>query len=495
MKRILKVTSILGLATVITMFSGVIRAKFLAWQLGPTGVGIIGQAMMYSVFTIQLCSLNMGTGIIKAISRNVVQGRGDRTTIIIDNSYSFQLIASLLFIAAVLPFSMPLTKFIFSDYKYWPYFVGITVVTPLAVYLIGVAGPVFYGFKKITDFTKLTILNTLSGLCLIIALVYFYGVNGVFLQIITISVIGFLTSYYFMKRSLSVTPRLEICLFKNKTTSLASINLFRYGLISFIPASLSMLVMLYLRGLFMKRYGVEANGYYQVVYAMSAYYLPFVTNAMWGHFYPEMCALKSKADINREINQFTRFAVLAASFIAAVGIIFRKFIILILFSDKFLRSCDLLTIQVTGDIFFILFCMFSTSLMARRKFKGVIYIAALGYNAVLISLYAIFSNISSINLLSLNMAIAVSNIILVAVHIVYAGADTGFRLAGKNVSLIVKSGMLIAAVCFIPDKNILITIMKAVMIAVWLFSSVAKEEIAGFAKTIFSSLKAKFTNT
>lgn len=493
MKRILKVTSILGLATIVTMFSGVIRAKFLAWQLGPTGMGIIGQAMMYSVFTIQLCSLSMGTGIIKAISRNVVQKRDDKTTIIVDNSSSFQLIASVLFIAAVLPFSMPLTKFLFSDYKYWPYFVGITIVTPFAIYLIGVVGPIFYGFKKIADFTKLTVFNNLLGLCLIISLVYFFKINGALLQIMTMSVIGFFTSYYFMKRKLSITPKLELNLFKNKITSLASIHLFKYGLISFIPGNVNMVIMIYLRGIFMRDYGLEANGYFQVAYAMSAYYLPFVTNGVWGHFYPEMCALKNNKDINRELNQFIRFALLVSTAIAAVFIIFRKYVILILYSSQFLKAYDLLAVQVIGDIFFILYYIFATSLTARRKFRDVL-ISMVVYNGVLLLAYYILTHFTALNLLSLNMAIAFSNIILAIAAVIYWRFDTGFILSSVNTGLFIKSMCLVTVIFLMPDTNILISAAKAAIAIVWFFVSVTREEASSFTRLLFSSFRGKMVN-
>lgn len=494
MRKILKVTSTLGIASFAKALSGVARAKFLAWQLGPAGVGLVGQAQMYSVFAIQLCSLNMAAGITKDISKNLAVRRENRIPLIVDTAGTLQFIASIIFIIMVLPFSRALTKFLFSDSRYWIYFIGITLTTPWALYLIGMANPVFYGFRKISSYTKLTILHTLIGLILLFIFVYPYKIEGMFTQIIVISIIGFFMSYYFMKKHLSIRPRLALNLFKDMRSRLVSLNLFKYGLMSFIPGNFTLLMILYLRGLFMKQYGVDANGYFQVAYAISAYYLPFVTNGIWAHLYPEICSLKNRDEVNRELNQFARFILFASTSIAACCIILRKYIILMLFSERFMKSYDLLAIQAIGDIFFVLFCMFNASMMARRNFKGVIFIQTAAYNVVLLLSYLLLNNYSKFAFRNLNMAIAMANVTLVIVHMIYAKFDTGFVLAGRNISLFIKSMIFLAIISFLPDVGISTFLMKIAMTIIWILLSVRKDEAKSFGELVFSSLRKKDAN-
>ncbi|MCX5677982.1 MAG: oligosaccharide flippase family protein [Candidatus Omnitrophica bacterium] len=484
MRRILKVASILGVATLVKIFAGAIRAKFLACYLGPAGVGVISQALMYSGLTIQFCSLNMGMGITKYISESIAEKREDKIPLIINTAGTFQLAASLLLIAAVLPFSKDLTKFVFSDSRYWIYFVGITLVTPLALYMIGMADPIFYGFRKIAEYTKLMIWYTVATLVILIAAVYFYRVDGVLVQILIVSAIGFGMASYFLKNKIALAPRIRWGLFKDKESRAVSKQLFKYGLISFIPANVNMFVILYLRSLFMKQYSADANGYYQVAYGISAYYLPFVTNGIWGHFYPEMCALKDNKDINRELNQFVRFAVLVSTAIAAGCIIFRKYIILILFSGQFMKAYDLLAIQAIGDIFFILFCMFSTALMARKQFKGVILISTIGYNAVLLLSYLTLTHFSIIGFRSLNLSIAFTNLMLVAVYMIYSKYDTGFVLTGNNIARIMKSVVFLGIIYFIPDVNIGSVIIKIAVGLGWIALTISKDEARRCAEAV-----------
>jgi len=491
MKKILKVSSILGVATFVKIISGAARAKFLAYTLGPGGLGIVGQALMYSGFTIQLCSLNTVFGITKAVSKNSAREKIGRVSLIVNTAGSLHLITSLIFMIAVLPFSKPLTKFIFSDERYQPYFIGITLVTPLALYLIGMANPVFYGFRKIVEYTKLSIMHTMIGLGLIFVLVYFYKTEGMLAQIIIISIIGFFLSYYYIRTKTPVKPGLNFGLLKDKMSRMTSLYLFEYGLISFIPGNVSMLMALYLRGLFMQRYGVDVNGYYQVAYAISAYYLPFVTNGVWGYFYPEMCSLKTRADINQELNQFIRFALFTATGIAAFTIILRKYAILILFSGKFMQAYNLLAVQAVGDIFFVLFYMFSAYFTARKKFGSVILISTIGYNAVLLLFYYFFTHLSGFDFRSLNLAIALTNLILVLICIVYMRLDTGFSLVWRNLTLFIKCMVLLIVVYAIPDSNILVSAAKTAIVGMWLLFSITKDERRNSLKLVRTYLNGR----
>lgn len=478
MKKILKITSIMGIGTCVKILAGLVRAKFLAWQLGPAGMGIVGQATMYWTYAIQLCSLNIGIGITKEVSESAARGDGERVSRTVNTGYTMQLLASVVFIVAVIPFSLPLSRFVFSDQRYWPYFAGITLVTPFAVFLTGIADPVLYGLRKVPVVTKLVIWYTLLGLGLLIALVSFFKTEGMLTQILIVSVAGCALAYYAVRKNAALAPRPDPAILKERPFRATARGLFEYGFISFIPANVGMFVMLYLRGLFMKQYGVEANGFFQVSYAVSAYYLPFVTNALWGHFYPEMCSLREKEDINRELNQFVRFAIFAAAAIAAGAIIFRRYIILVLFSHRFMEAYDLLAIQAVGDIFLVLFSMFSTALMARRKFAGVLLISTAGYNALLCATYLIMARVPHVDYRSLNLAIAVSNAVIVAAHMIYARIDTGFTVTAKNVSLAVKTAVFVGILLIVPDNTVAAVAGKIALAAAWLALSVTRDEAA-----------------
>jgi O-antigen/teichoic acid export membrane protein len=433
----------------------------------------------------------MGMGIIKDVSEKVAGKDEDGARSVVNIAGNLQMIMSLVFIAAALPFSWWMSKALFADSRYWIYFAGITIVTPLALYPVAFASPVFYGFRKIHEYTKATIIYTLLGLALLAGLVWFYKVDGMFLQIIILSIAGFAIFLGSMKMNIGISPKFDIGMFRNRQTRAASAELFKFSLISFVPGTINIAVLMFLRGILMKQYGIEANGYFQVAYALSSYYLPFVTNGLWGHFYPEMCALQDDDAVNGELNQFVRFTLIASTAIAAGCITFRKYIIYVLFSGEFMKAYDLLAIQAVGDIFFVLFSMFSTSLMARRKFAGVITISTAGYNLVLLGSYFLLGRFLHLGFRNLNVAITVTNVIMVAVFLIHSRKETGFTVSAGNLALSAKCAALISLLILVPDSGMMFTAIKILCACAWLGISLTRNEISGGVTAAVSFFKRR----
>lgn len=491
MRKIVKITSILGTATLVKMFAGVIRAKFLAWQIGPVGVGIVSQALTYSIFAIQLCSLNICTGIVKDVSEALREKDEGMIARIVSTSLTLEVACSLLLIAVVLPFSAQLSKFVFSDPKYCIYFIGITVVTPLAVFITGIADPVFYGLRKIAVYTRVIVYYTLFGLIAVFPLVYFLKTDGMLVQLILAAIGGSLISFYFLRKELGPALKVDLGLFKDRSSRSVMSGLFQYGATSFIMALIVTFTTLYVRSLLIKQFGAAANGHYQVAYSISAYYLPFITNAIWGYFYPEMCALKSNADINRELNQFIRFALFASTAIAALCIIFREYIILALYSREFMAAYGILPIQAAGDIFFIIFYVFTTSLLARKKFKSVMLLSAVGYNATIVAIYITLTKFLMIGFESANIAIACANLAFATALMIYHKMDTGFVLNNNNVKLLIKNAIFIGVIYFLPGTGILAAGAKSLLSVAWLFLAFTRDELKSSYELVTSSIKKR----
>jgi PST family polysaccharide transporter len=491
MRKIIKITSILSIATLVKMFAGVIRAKFLAWQIGPEGVGVVSQALVYSLFAIQLCSLNICTGITKKISESFARNDASETSLVVKTSVAMQFAASILFMALVLPFSRPLTKIVFQDARYWPYFIGITIATPFALFLTGIVDPVFYALRKIAEYTKLMIAYTLFGLCVVFPAVYLFKTEGMLVQIAIAALGGFVIARRFFKKALPVSLRPDFGVFGSTAPRAMMGELFRYGMTSFVMANVNMCVVLYLRGLVIKQFGLAANGHYQVAFALSAYYLPFITNAVWGYFYPEMCALGKNDGYKRVLDQFITFALFISTAAAASCIIFREYIILILYSREFMPAYGLLPIQAAGDIFFVIFFILNTSLLARRRFKTVILASTMGYNAVLVSLYLVFANVFGFDLKSLNAAVALTNIVLVAALLVHHKFDIGFIPSRRNAWLFLKSMALVAVLSFLPGEGVFGILTKVLISLLWLAATVTKEEFKSSMEFLSSSFKGR----
>src|SRR3989338_1663276 len=105
----------MGMATFVVMLVGVVKAKFLAIQLGPLGLGIYSQAVTFFQSADMICGLGIVFGITKYVSeiwqaRNIGGVRRVMTASVFLQSISFLIFFILVFI-----FSKQISQFVFSS--------------------------------------------------------------------------------------------------------------------------------------------------------------------------------------------------------------------------------------------------------------------------------------------------------------------------------------------------------------------------------------------
>ena len=105
MFKLLKATAIVSVATMANIISGLIRAKFTAVTLGPSGVGIFAQAMNFQQFAISVASLSIGLGVVKYVAVYNEEGNAGKVKETLLCGFIMQLFASLIFIAVVFLFA------------------------------------------------------------------------------------------------------------------------------------------------------------------------------------------------------------------------------------------------------------------------------------------------------------------------------------------------------------------------------------------------------
>ena len=105
MKKLYKATAIMGVSTFVAMAIGILRAKFLAITLGPSGVGIFSQAITFFQSAETICGLGICLGITKYVSemwqkRNIAEVKKT-----IMASFALQVVAFFIFFIMVVIFS------------------------------------------------------------------------------------------------------------------------------------------------------------------------------------------------------------------------------------------------------------------------------------------------------------------------------------------------------------------------------------------------------
>ncbi len=484
MKKLFVVTGILGIASLVNLITGLIRAKYMALTLGPEGIGIFSQASYFYIFLSNFGTLGIGLGVNKYVAQNWKEKNIKKTKEAILSSFLLVFLVSFLLIVVALIMAPQLSYFLFASRKYGIYVLMLTASLPFVV-SVSLFTNIFFSLQKIKSYTKAKIISLISGLVFLFILVYLLKLKGAFLYLVLNGIIMGLIFFIVAYRELPKT--LIDSLLKRPFIQLKEIlfwwkKYFNYGAAILTSTVIGLLTVLFLRATLIRKFGPESNGIYQVVFALSGYYLPFLTNGLWGYFFPRMSTFNNKDDIINEINNTFRLLIILIVPSIITFYILRNLFIKMVFSSEFLTASSLFSWQLSGDFFFLLLYVLNTSLISRAFLKEYLLIG-IGYNLSLIIIF--FSTYRTLGIKAIVLSYLLSSIILFLINFIIHKYRIGFKLYSKNYKLIILS-LLLIIFCMIVKDSYLLTLTKITLMVGWFLMIVKKEEIQNLKSLLFS---------
>jgi len=443
----------------------------MAVLLAPAGVGVISQAFSFFTAVSTVTSLGLGAGIIKyiAIYREEKNSLLIRQVILV--SFLLQILISLLSIIAVFYFGREISFLIFSIAGYSKLLILVVLAVPLTtmVYLIT---SVFLSIGNVKAFTASRAWGYLTGVIPMVLLIYFWGIKGGFIQILVVALISFLFClYYFTK----VMPK-EYYLSQNpiefKGLFLTGRTIFKYGFIMLSSTAFASFSLLAIRSLIVHRLGNSVNGYYQVLVALSACYLPFFTNALWSHFYPRASSQTSSVELSKELSDTVRFLSIGITGVIVLVLTVKRYLVMLIFSSKFISALPFMQSQLVGDFFALLSMTLACSVLARGKVK-IYFINALFANLIFFILSAF--TLRHFGLFSVTLSYILAQFVSFTFIYLYHVNYLKLPLSEGALKAILSSLALFIIIILLPDTFIG-SLLKILTLLLWSFAVVKKSE-------------------
>lgn len=471
MRKIFASASIMGISTLVSLIVGVVRSKVMAVLLGPMGVGVISQAFSFLTTASTVASLGLGVGIAKFIPLYEHEKKSLLIKQAVLVSFLLHISISLLWIILIICFPGKISFMIFSTPIYARLLIFVALAIPCATLVYFVAS-VFISLGNIKAFTVSRVWGYLIGLVPMFILIYFWGVKGGFIQIFLVAFVGFIFAlYYFLK----VIPR-EFYLPKefHELSGLFPMGrrIFKYGLAMLATTALASFSILAVRSIIIHRIGTVANGYYQVLVAFSAYYLPFFTNALWGHFYPRINSTDSSAEVSKELNNTVRFLSIGITLCIVALLIFKRYLVLLVFSNKFLNAIPYMESQFMGDFFSLLSITFGCLILAKGKIR-IYFLNALFTSIIFISLSLLMFKHFAIFAVTLSYLMA--QLISASFLYIYYKKYLKLYLSETTLQAILYSLILLTVAVLLPNGERGFY-FKTLALVLWFFIIVKKSE-------------------
>ncbi|NMM36582.1 MAG: O-antigen translocase [Glaciimonas sp.] len=359
MRKLLTVTLLSGLLTVLRMASGFVIAKVVAVYTGPSGIAILGQMQSLVAALNGLSSNQISQGVVRFTAENADNGLSAcsewwkaATTLV---SYILLIIAII-----VIGFSVYISEWLFNSSDYTWVVILATLALPLNSLNIFI-NAVLNGRQEYKKYFIVGAISTLSGLVIITLATIEFGINGAIASAAVNNAVAGCFAYLLIKKNNWAKKNLWF----GKPNIKNIVGIRGYFLMGIVGALTGPTSLILVRKIIIENGSITDAGNWQAVWKISEAYLSIITLALSTYYFPQLVKIVKRNEILREAKQTALFVIPIVTLFALIIYLLRNIIIIILFSYEFNEANKLFGIQLIGDILRVTSYIPASILMAR----------------------------------------------------------------------------------------------------------------------------------
>ncbi len=436
-RQIFKSTALVGGAQVFMILIGIVRTKALALLLGPSGIGTAGLYQSATALIANVSGMGIGVSGVRQIADAAASNDSIKISRTIIALRRTSAIAGFIGLLAVLALSVPLSRLSFEDESHAT---GIAIMS-LSVFFAGLTAgqtALLQGLRRLRDMAMASLLGSLLGAAVSIALVWFLRERGIALYLVAVSACGLLASWWFARR----VPLEPVSMSWRETWAEAR-PLLALGL-AFMVSGLFSMAGAYASNLLIRReLGSDILGLYQATWTLSNLYVGIVLSAMGADFAPRLtAAINDHPVMNRLVNEQTEMGLLIAVPGVLATITLAPWVLMVFYSSEFVGAAEIIRWQIIGIALRVV--SWPMGLVLVAKGKGRLFMASEGIMAVLnVSLLAAGMKLWGAE--GIGISFALYYLIFTAVILAIVRSLSGFAWSARCVKVLVPSIIVTAA--------------------------------------------------
>lgn len=426
--NILRRLSAFGGVQLFNILINVIRGKFVAIFLGPTGMGI-SSLYLSSTTPIQLfSSLGINMSIVKEIAANKHDGRALRRHIIVAlRMILFTSILGALICGCAAPLWSHIT---FGDSSHTLSYIWLSVFVALSVAGMGFLA-ILQGLGIVKQLAKASLIGGLTGLLFGVPMYYFWGFNGIVPAMIILA----LSTFLFYGISLSRHIRDISATSCQPVTFHESMPLVRrllaLGIILLVGSLVGQCIG-YAINLYIRTFGSIADvGLYNSANSITNQYIGILFSALALDYFPRLSACSQDIGrmatvVNRQIN----LVMLVGTPLVILLILTAPFLIKLLLSEDFIVIVPLIRWMGLGILFQLFTYPLGYIYVAREDRKVYIWLECIWGNVCWLACSIGFYHWQG--LIGLGMSLVVRGLLSAFIDILVCRRRYGFTLSVRG---------------------------------------------------------------
>lgn len=345
-RQIMKATSLFGGVQVFNILISIIRSKFIAVLLGPAGMGIAGLLTSTTGLISGLTNFGLGTSAVRNVASANGTGNEIHIATIVTVLRRWVWVTGTIGTLVMLILSPWLSQLTFGNRDYTFAFIWISITLLLNQLSTGQL-VILQGMRKLQYLAKASLTGSAFGLIITVPLYYRFGINGIVPAIIFSSVISLTLSWYFAKK-----VKIEPVKVSRVRTLAEGKNMLTMGFMISMSGLITMGAS-YLVSIFISNTGgVSQVGLYTAGFAIINGYVGLIFTAMGTDYYPRLSSVAHSNELCKQtINQQAEIAILILAPILMAFLIFIQWVVIILYSNKFIAVDAMIHWAALGMLF------------------------------------------------------------------------------------------------------------------------------------------------
>ena len=375
-----------GSGSLVSMFMSAVMMKLIAVFFGPSGVGLFSIYRQIQQLFISIATLSGNTAIVQGISSR------DETesNIYIATIGKVFIFTVLLTIVLYVYFAGHLFNIFFSDQKsitleFFLLCLIPSVLSCLSVFLLSILN----GCRKIGAVAIQQMVGTSAAALFVYPYSLFFNENHIYIIVAISFLFSMLTSLYFFSKY-KLIYKLKFVF--NSCWDISSFKAFASIAIgSLLVGASGAATLFYVRLTVLKNGGLTDAGLFDSAWSISMTYVVLLLGAFSTYYLPKISSIVDIDERNELISLVLKLASILSMILVSLVIIFKPLIIVILYSESFSPSLNLMQWMLIGDYIKVLGWVLSIPLIAYMRTFMYVFISTIFNVIILISLYC-FSN-------------------------------------------------------------------------------------------------------
>lgn len=342
----MKSTTLFGGVQVFGIIISIIRSKFVAVYLGPTGMGISGLLNSTTSLVSTLTNFGLGSSAVRDVASANETGDYKKIIRVITILKKLVWFTGFFGLLITLLLSDTLSNLTFGNSNYTNGFC-VLALSILLSQLTNGNNVLLQGFQKLKLLAKSNIIASFFSLLISVPLYYFFGLKGIVPSIIVSSFLLYFITWWYVKKLNLKTEKISLVDTLNEGKGMLKMG-FLLSLSSLFGVGTSYILRIYISS----NGGVNDVGLYNAGFAIIGTYVGMVFTAMGTDYYPKLSSInKDNFKCTNLINQQAEMVILILAPILTIFIIFINWVVILLYSGEFVRINGMIQWAALGMYF------------------------------------------------------------------------------------------------------------------------------------------------